>query len=191
MPGLSISAMRPLIQRPLQQLRQLSDAGRDLSCLILRHEICCCTSTRLRLEIDVSHGKVIGVADDIGDAAIFLDGPGRWKSGARSLWRCRFRRSRSSVGWRSAATTKTKAPQFGPEGPLRAVGFVQLWYSNAGIAPDGKTKLMRPVASLALSISGRPFDPMRCRWQLLQCLSLDRAYRIFVRCPTEWAADVC
>jgi hypothetical protein len=32
-------------------------------------------SARLRLEIDVSHGKVIGVTDDVGDPAIFLDGP--------------------------------------------------------------------------------------------------------------------
>ena len=29
-------------------------------------------------EVDVGHGKVVGVADDVGDVAIFLDGP----------WRC-------------------------------------------------------------------------------------------------------
>ena len=34
-------------------------------------------SARLRLEIDVSHGKVICVGDDVRDAAIFLDGPWR------------------------------------------------------------------------------------------------------------------
>ena len=34
-------------------------------------------SARLRLEIDVSHGKVIGVGDDVRDAAIFLYGPWR------------------------------------------------------------------------------------------------------------------
>ncbi len=90
---------------PLQQLRQLGDAGCDLSRFILRHEICCCTSTRLRLEIDVSHGKVVGVADDIGDAPILLDGPGRWRQDSvtpRSAPVCnhspimRARRSRSA-----------------------------------------------------------------------------------------------
>jgi hypothetical protein len=34
-------------------------------------------SARLRLEINVSYRKVIGVTDDVGDAAIFLDGPWR------------------------------------------------------------------------------------------------------------------
>ena len=61
------------ILRLLQQLRQLGDAVRDLSRLILSHEIRRSAPGRLRLEIDVSHGKVIGVADD--DAAIFLGGP--------------------------------------------------------------------------------------------------------------------
>ena len=30
---------------------------------------------QLRLEVDIRHGKVVGIADDVGDAAIFFDGP--------------------------------------------------------------------------------------------------------------------
>ena len=65
---------------PRQQLRQLGDPGRDLSRLILGHEICRSASSRLRFEIDIRHGKVVGVADDIGDAPILLNGPGRWEA---------------------------------------------------------------------------------------------------------------
>jgi len=58
-----------------QQLRQLGDAGCNLSRLILGHEIRRNTSARLRLEIDIRHGKLVDVADDVGDVLIFLDCP--------------------------------------------------------------------------------------------------------------------
>jgi hypothetical protein len=47
--------------RSAKQVRQLGDAGRDLSCLLLGHEICHSASSRLRLEIDVSHRRFVVV----------------------------------------------------------------------------------------------------------------------------------
>ena len=47
---------------------------------MLAHEIGRSASSRLRFEINISHGKIIGVVDDIGDAPILLDGPGRWEA---------------------------------------------------------------------------------------------------------------
>ena len=60
---------------PRQQLRQLNDACRNLPRLVFSHEIGRSASARLRLEVDIRDGKVIGIADDIGDAAVFLDSP--------------------------------------------------------------------------------------------------------------------
>jgi hypothetical protein len=69
-PGLSISAMRPIYPAPASAA-PAAWRSRPRSFSPLPGS----TSTPLRLEIDVSHGKVIGVADDGGDAAIFLDSP--------------------------------------------------------------------------------------------------------------------
>jgi hypothetical protein len=68
-----------LIPRPFHQLRQLGDPGGDLSRLSLVMRFAAAgrwrrcrdnprlsnASSRLRLEINVSHGKVIGVTDDV------------------------------------------------------------------------------------------------------------------------------
>jgi hypothetical protein len=45
-----------------------------LSSLVLRHKISRGASTRFAFEVDIRHGKIVGVADDVGDAAILLDG---------------------------------------------------------------------------------------------------------------------
>jgi hypothetical protein len=87
--------LRPLIVPPLQQLRQLGDPRRDLSSLILGHELryrqrvygpgaSSSVSSGLRLEIHVSHGKAIGVADDLGDVAILRSMVGSRR--CLSLW---------------------------------------------------------------------------------------------------------
>jgi len=72
----------PLILRPLQLLRQLGYACRDLTRLVLRHEHRR-TSARLLLGVDIGDCKVVSVTDDIGDSAILLDGPG---CGEAALW---------------------------------------------------------------------------------------------------------
>ena len=48
----------------LQQLRQLGDVGRDLSRLILSHEIRRCPPSRFTCEINVADRKIVGVAND-------------------------------------------------------------------------------------------------------------------------------
>lgn len=53
--------------RPLQQLRQLGDASRDFSRLILRLQRRCRAPTRLRFEVDMRYGKAVSVGDDVGD----------------------------------------------------------------------------------------------------------------------------
>src|SRR6185437_5720059 len=78
-----IQSAADLVPRPLQQLRQLRDTGRDLPRFVFRHETCCGASTGLRLEVDVCYRKVVRIADDVGDAAIFLDGP--W-CGKAAFW---------------------------------------------------------------------------------------------------------
>jgi hypothetical protein len=45
--------------------------------------------TWLAFEIDVGHGEVVSIADDVGDPAIFLDGPWCGKAALASL-RYRF-----------------------------------------------------------------------------------------------------
>jgi len=60
-----------------EQIRKFGNAGRDLSRLILRHEVRRSASPRFVFEIDVSDREVIGVADDVRDAAIFFDCPRR------------------------------------------------------------------------------------------------------------------
>jgi hypothetical protein len=74
-PGANLASVGVFFLARLQQLRQLGDTGRNLPRFILRHEIRRSTSSGLIFKIDVSHGEVVGVADDVGDAAIFLDGP--------------------------------------------------------------------------------------------------------------------
>ena len=64
---------------PHQHFGQLGDTGRDLPRLILGHKVRCRAPSRLRLEVDIRDGKIVGVANDVGDAAIFLDGPGGGK----------------------------------------------------------------------------------------------------------------
>ena len=53
------------------------------------HEIGRSASARLRLEVDIRHRKTVGVADDVRDAAIFLDCPRWWEAalGAFVLYR--------------------------------------------------------------------------------------------------------
>ena len=60
-------------------LRQPRDTRRDCSRLLFAHEIA--RMAVLRREIDIRYGKVVGVAYDVGDAAVFFDCPRLWKSG--------------------------------------------------------------------------------------------------------------
>ncbi len=69
-----------------QQLRQLGDGRRDCSRLILSHEIA--RVYELRREVDIRHSETVGVADDVCEVAIVLDGPGRRE--AASGWHQRF-----------------------------------------------------------------------------------------------------
>jgi hypothetical protein len=86
------AASRRLILRPLQQLRQLGDAGCDFSRFIFGHEIRRGTSARLRFEVDTRHGEIVGVAHDVGDAAILFDSPWRRKT---ALWHGATRSSKT------------------------------------------------------------------------------------------------
>ena len=81
--------------RPLQQLRQLSNAGRDLPRLILRHEIRC--GTRLPGSDTNRHTPPQNdcVADGTGDPAIFLDGPRRWEVALGHGSDCTHRRAQN------------------------------------------------------------------------------------------------
>jgi hypothetical protein len=53
----------------------LRDGRRDRSRLILGHEIA--RVSKLRREVDIRHSETVGVANDVRDAAIFLDCPRR------------------------------------------------------------------------------------------------------------------
>jgi hypothetical protein len=87
------ASKRPqLILRPRQQLRSLAMPAAIFlaSSLVMRFAIAegsnargapSSASTRLRLEIDIGHRKIVGVADDVANAAIFLDGPW-WREAA-------------------------------------------------------------------------------------------------------------
>jgi hypothetical protein len=58
-----------------QQVRQLGYAGCDLPRFVLGHEMRRGAPAWLAFEIHVGHGEVVRIADDVGDAAILLDGP--------------------------------------------------------------------------------------------------------------------
>jgi hypothetical protein len=103
--------------RPFQQLRRLSYAGRDLSRLILCHETSCRASSRLIFKIDVSHAEIAGVADDVGNAAIFPDCP-RWGSGARS---CPYVATRVSADEKNTKTPKALAIRYSGRGATARV----------------------------------------------------------------------
>jgi hypothetical protein len=75
--------MVALLPRSFQHLLQLGDAGRNLAGLILGHEIRRSAPARFRLELDIRHRETVGVADDVGDAVIFLGGPWSRKAAAR------------------------------------------------------------------------------------------------------------
>ena len=115
------------ILRFLQQLRQFGDAGRDLSRLILGRETRRSASAWLRLEVDLRHRKTICVADDIRDAAIFLDCPRWWEAALRSFRRsdnlpiCESRLVSHPLG--AAVETAASTPLFrGVYWPLGSVG---------------------------------------------------------------------
>jgi hypothetical protein len=60
---------------------RLAIPARDLSRLVLRHQAGCCAPSSFVCEIDVGERKIVSIACDVGNAAIFLDGP-RWREAA-------------------------------------------------------------------------------------------------------------
>jgi hypothetical protein len=70
------------------------------------HQISRGASARLRLEVDIRHGEVVGIADNVGDAAIFLDGP--WR-GEAALCRHVLRVNRRAARRTSRAPGMTSA----------------------------------------------------------------------------------
>jgi hypothetical protein len=62
-----------LSQSRFRKLRQFRNTCRDLARFVFRHEFSGRASARLHLEVDIGHAEMIGVMDDGGDSAIFLD----------------------------------------------------------------------------------------------------------------------
>lgn len=42
------------------------------------------TSARFGLEVDIRHGELVGITDDVGNAAIFFDGPWWWETASEA-----------------------------------------------------------------------------------------------------------
>ena len=66
-----------LLSNPAAASAATWDASRNLPRLILAHEIGSSASAGFGLEVDIGHGEVVGITDDVRDAATFLDCSGR------------------------------------------------------------------------------------------------------------------
>ena len=122
--GLRCTSGLPFPLRSAKQVRQLGDAGRDLSRLVLRHQAGRCAPSRFIGEIDVGDRELVGIADDVRDAAIFLDGP-----------RCR----EAAIGHRGSIRQTYGASFPGGEGQLASKppkGFLTRLRFSFGIVPS-------------------------------------------------------